>query len=115
MDESRIRSMVDRKITESFMSGLSISSIQSDLKVKINNFKKTISRDNIDFESLYNQYFEDINPIRHRYGITYIKQCEKRIKDLDWLLNNKSKFNLSNFKIFKLIQFKEKLIEKPQI
>lgn len=110
MDKSRINSMVDRKIIEYFVAGISIGAIQSELKVKVKNFTKTITRDGIDIQDIYNKEFEDIKEIRHRYGITYIKQCEKRIEDLNWILKKKPKFrHLSNSQIFKLIQFKEKI------
>jgi len=110
MDKSRINDMVDRKITEAFRNGVSIGAVKSDLIVRMNNFKKTIIKDNVDIASLYDKEFSDIPQIRHRYGITYIKQCEKRLKDLDWILTNKYKFShFPNSKIFKLVQFKEKI------
>ena len=110
MDKSRINDMVDRKITEAFRNGVSIGAVKSDLIVRMNNFKKTIIKDNVDIADLYDKEFSDIPQIRHRYGITYIKQCEKRLKDLDWILANKYKFShFPNSKIFKLVQFKEKI------
>jgi hypothetical protein len=110
MDKSRINDMVDRKITEAFRNGVSIGDVKSDLIVRMNNFKKTIIKDNVDIADLYDKEFSDIPQIRHRYGITYIKQCEKRLKDLDWILANKYKFShFPNSKIFKLVQFKEKI------
>jgi len=111
MDKSRINDMVDRKIVEAFKTGVSIGAIQSDLKVRIKNFTKTITSDpNVSYDELYNTEFNDIKVVRQRYGITYIKQCEKRIKDLSWILDKKSKFRrYSNSEIFKLIQLKEKL------
>ncbi len=114
MDKNRINDMVDRKIIEAFKTGVSIGAVQSDLKVRIKNFTKTINSDpNVSYDVLYNSKFEDIKVIRQRYGITYIKQCEKRIKDLNWILNKKSSFRrYSNSDIFKLIQFKEKLLKK---
>jgi hypothetical protein len=112
MDINRINDMVDRKIIEAFKIGASIGAIQSELKVRIKNFTKTINSDpNVNYDDLYNAKFEDIKVVRQRYGITYIKQCEKRIKDLNWILDKKVKFRrYSNSQIFKLIQFKEKLL-----
>jgi hypothetical protein len=115
MDASRINDMVDRKILESFRSGFSIGAVKSELKVRIDNFTKTITKDGINLIDIYDKDFSEIPQIRHRYGITYIKQCEKRLKDLDWILDNKSKFNFENSKIFKLIQFKEKLSDTAAI
>jgi len=108
MDANKINDMVDRKIIESLSNDLSISFVQEELRVRINNFTKTISKDGVDIREIYNKNFNEINPIRHRYGITYIKQCEKRISDLNWILNKKNKFKkFSNSKMFKMIQFKE--------
>ena len=110
MDKNRINDMVDRKILDYFREGVSISAVQSELKIRIKNFTTTITKDGTKIEDIYNKEFSDISIIRHRYGITYIKQCEKRIKDLDWILNKKSQFrHLTNSKIFNLIKFKEKI------
>lgn len=110
MDPVRINEMVDRKILTAFGEGTSIGAVQSDLKVRIKNFTNTITKDGLDIDSLWNKKFEDIEQIRHRYGITYIKQCYKRIEDLTWILSNRHKFShLNNTKLFKLIKFKEKL------
>ena len=112
MDINRINDMVDRKVVQSLQEGFSIGAIQSDLIVRMKNFTKTIEKDgSMVYQDLYNSEFDKISNIRLRYGITYIKQCEKRLKDLDWILDNKFKFNFENSKIFKLIQFKEKLTE----
>lgn len=117
MDKSRINDMVDRKIIQSFQEGFSIGSIQSDLKVRIKNFTKTIEKDNtVCYQQLYDSDFDNISNIRFRYGITYIKQCQKRLKDLDWIVEKKSKFNdMTYSKIFKLIQFREKLESTAKI
>ena len=106
MDISKINDMVDRKIIESFREGISIGAIQSDLKVRIKNFIKTITNDtSVIYDDLYNTNFDDIKVVRHRYGITYIKQCEKRINDLTWILDRKYKLRrYSNSEIFRLIQ-----------
>jgi hypothetical protein len=111
MDERRINDMVDKKIIESLRMKCTISDIQSELKTRMNNFTKSIKVDTaINYDKLYNTNFEDIKIVRHRYGITYIKQCQKRVNDLNWILDNKSKFErYSNFEIFKLIQLKDKL------
>lgn len=110
MDPVRINEMVDRKILTAFGEGTSIGAVQSDLKVRIKNFTNTITKDGLDIDSLWNKKYDDIEQIRHRYGITYIKQCHKRIEDLTWILSNRHKFShLNNTKLFKLIKFKEKL------
>jgi hypothetical protein len=116
MDKSRINDMVDRRISDSFREGFSIGAIQSELRVRIKNFTNTITKDGITIEELFDKDFSDIQPIRHRYGITYIKQCRKRIVDLNWIIYNKSKFRgYSNSQVFKLIKFKEKLLTENKL
>lgn len=111
MDKNRIHDMVDRKIIESFKDGFSIGAIQSDLRVRIKNFTNTIIKDGFSVDELSKKEFSEIQNIRHRYGITYIKHCQKRIVDLNWIIYNKPKFRgYSNSQVFKLIQFKEKLL-----
>lgn len=117
MDAGRINDMVDRKVIQSLVDGISIGSIQSELRLKIRNFTKTIETNpEVNFKDIYQKEFSEIPTARHRYGITYIKQCEKRIKDLDWISVRKSDMRrYSNSEIFKLIQFKEKLMKKPDL
>lgn len=106
MTADRINDMVDRKVIDFLQKGMSISEIQSDLNLRIRNYKKSVS----DFDNLYNLEFSEICNIRERYGITYIKQCEKRVKDLNWMLIRKSNFKRYTLpQLFKLIQFKQKL------
>lgn len=117
MDINRINDMVDRKVIQSLQEGFSIGAIQSDLLVRIKNFTKTIDQDiSHTYKVLYNTEYSKITNIRLRYGITYIKQCEKRINDLDWIFEKKNRFPLhSNSQIFKMIQFKEKLLKKEDL
>lgn len=112
MTVDRINDMVDRKVIESLQKGLSISEIQSDLNLRIRNYKKSIN----DFDDIYNLEFSEISGARQRYGVTYIKQCEKRVKDLNWMLIRKSNFKRYTLpQLFKLIQFKEKLLKSEYL
>jgi hypothetical protein len=117
MDINRINDMVDRKVIQSFQEGFSIGAIQSDLMVRMKNFMKTIEKDDsATYQELYNSEFSQISNIRLRYGITYIKQCEKRIKDLSWIFEKKKRFpGHANSQIFKMIQFKEKMLKKEDL
>ena len=114
MDVNRINDMVDRKVIQSFQEGFSIGAIQSDLMVRMKNFMKTIEKDDsATYQELYNSEFSQISNIRLRYGITYIKQCEKRLGDLDWILKNRSIFKtFTDLKLFKLLLFKDKITQK---
>lgn len=102
--------MVDRKIIESFSNGFAIYWVKTELETKIKNFIKVFEKDNTDIKPLMNLEFNELGPARTRYGITYIKHCQKRIQDLKWIETNKSKFrHLSNSQIVKLLQLKDKL------
>lgn len=109
MDKNRINEMVDKKIVEFLSKGSSIGEIESDLVLRMNNFKKTIATKH-DFQQLYDKEFSQIPEIRFRYGITYIKQCEKRLADLDWMLKNRPLFKtFTDLKLFKLLLFRDKV------
>jgi hypothetical protein len=110
MKKESIHESIDKQIKESLVEGHAISIVQSNLNIKIKNFISTLSKDSIDLEKMYELSYDDISPIRTRYGVTYIKHCKKRVEDLDWLSNNKFKFrHLSNSQVFNLIKLKEKL------
>jgi hypothetical protein len=110
MDKFRIDKMVDQKIQQSLNEGQDIETIKSDLLTRIKNFRNVIIKDGIDPDLLWSMEFQDIPQIRHRYGITYIKQCFKRLADLQWIIQNERKLSkFSKKKSFELILFKEKM------
>jgi hypothetical protein len=113
MTREKINEMVDRKIIESLNTNAEISKIQTDLTIRMTNFKKSIDRLGGDFNELYTKDFDDIDKVRERYGITYIKQCEKRISDLNWMLNKSVNFKKFDYKkMFELVRFRDKLNKK---
>jgi hypothetical protein len=110
MKQEAIHEAVDRYIIKSLNDDWIISYMQLNLNFKIKNFTRVLTKDSVDIDKMLELNFDDISPIRTRYGVTYIKHCKKRIKDLDWIRDNKFKFKgLSNTQIFKLIKLKEKL------
>jgi hypothetical protein len=110
MKQEKIHESIDNQITKSLVEGHAISIIQSNLKVKIKSFTTTLTKDCIDLNQMFELKFDEISPIRTRFGVTYIKHCKKRIEDLEWISDNKSKFrHLSNSQVFNLIKLKEKL------
>lgn len=111
MTKERINDMVDKRIMDAFNEGLSIGAVKSELKVRINNFTMTIVKDGIQVSDLYDKEFSEVQPLRHRYGITYIKHCEKRISDLNWINDKRGSFkDQSNSKMFSLVKFKDKIL-----
>lgn len=110
MKKESIHESIDKQIIESLTQGHAIPIVQSNLNIKIKNFTTTLSKDSIDLEKMFELDYDDISPIRTRYGVAYIKHCKKRIEDLEWLSKNKFKFrHLSSSQVFNLIKLKEKL------
>jgi hypothetical protein len=115
MRKESITNMIDKKIISSLVEGHAIRVIQEDLIDRMNKFCSNIKEDrSVDLLKLLT--IEDTESITHsktKYQIIYIKECQKRVKDLGWLTSNKHRFpNLSNSQVFNLIKLKEKLSEE---
>lgn len=107
--------MIDKKIVENFAEGHDIKFIKNYLIDKMNRFRDNIHRadSKVDILKLLTMETETIYPTRTKYQVIYIKVCEQRLKDLDWLIMNKYRFpGKSNSQVFKLIKLKEKLSEE---
>ena len=112
MKKEQIINMIDKKIIQSFSEGLVVSVIQEELVNKKESFIKVVQSHKEDFtlEKILTTDWETVGPIRAKYSLFYVQHADKRIKDLDWLLLNKSKFKkYSNSQVFNLIKLKEKL------
>lgn len=119
--------MIDRKIIESYINGLSTLSITEDIKTRVKNMSNVIAKDGLDVPTLlklsYNVIesgqFEganDTNRSRVKYTLFYLKHSLQRVDDLNWLFENKVKFaRFSNSQIFKLIKLKEKLSKENSL
>ena len=117
MQKESIHLSIDNNIIKSLKEGYAVNSVQKELATKVNNFTNTLLKDpSIDLESLLKIEFEQIYPIRTRYGVTYIKHCLKRIKDLDWVISKRGTFlKLSASQVFKLLKLKEKLSKENSL
>lgn len=117
MQKETIFNSIDNNIIKDLKTGISVNAIQSQLALKINKFSQTLKKDNeVDLQQLLKLSFEELSPIRTRYGVTYIKHTLQRIEDLNWLIKNKYKFpKLSNSQIFNLIKLKYKLSKENSI
>jgi len=111
MSPEKILRMVDRTITQSFKGGENIDDIKSQLRTRSVNFMKVLLKDKtIDVDEVMSTDWENLTSSRIKYGVYYIKNCSKRIDDLDWVLTNKNKFGGRNEEqIFGLIKLKDKL------
>lgn len=118
MNKERIAEMIDRNILNSLTEGHAIQYIKDELDQKMNKFVGNIkdSDKNVDVLKLLFMEPENITPTKTRYQIMYIKHCGKRIKDLDWVFDNKIKYpKLSRSQVFNLIKLKEKLSKENAI
>lgn len=120
MRKENIIEMIDKKIIESFINGISIYSIQEYLEDKIIFMSDFIEKQGIDLEELINIDFDVLSTedfkdkklvsSRNRYTAFYIKHSRKRLLDLYWIIDNHKKFpHLSKSQVFKLVKLKEKL------
>jgi hypothetical protein len=118
MKTESVFNMIDKKIIEHLVEGHAIRFIQQDLNDKMNKFCENIRQadKNADVLKLLTMDTETITPSKTKYQVMYIKVCEQRLKDLDWLVMNKYRFpGRSNSQIFKLIKLKEKLSQENAI
>jgi predicted site-specific integrase-resolvase len=111
MSPERILEMVDRTIIQSFKEGNVISDIQSQLNTRRSNFLRVLLKDEtINVEKIMSTDWVDLPSSKIKYGVYYIKNCNKRIEDLDWILLNKERFPNKNYsQIFSLLKLRDKL------
>ena len=111
MSPEKILQMVDRTITQSFKGEKDIVDIKQQLNTRCVNFMKVLLKDEtIDIDEVMVTDWENLKSSRIKYGVYYIRSCNKRIDDLDWVLSNKGKFTGRNEEqIFGLIKLKDKL------
>lgn len=118
MMKERVISMIDNKIRESMVNGLTTLAISTDMEVRCRNFRKVILQGNpdLDIDGLVRTgEWENVKETRYRYMIFYVGHGEKRLSDIEWIKSNKSKFpKFSNSQIFSLIKLKEKLQLKTE-
>ena len=111
MSPEKILQMVDRTIVQSFKGGKDITYIKTQLATRTGNFLKVLLKDEtINIDEILETDWENLSSSRVKYGVYYIKNCNKRIEDLNWILSNKGKFsNRNEEQIFGLMKLKDKL------
>lgn len=120
MTKQDVEKMVDRKIKESLIEGHSIFSIIQELRTRVDNMRKVLQQEGVDFDKLCQTDFsklkvedfdiENIKSTRARYTVFYVKHSLKRIDTLKWVSENSKSFPLQpRSKVFGLCLLKESL------
>lgn len=121
MRKESIIEMIDKRIIEELIKGLSLQSIRQEIENRINNMSSVIKSQNIDLDKIIDIDFdqlsgadfsdEKVSVTRVKYTAFYIKHSRKRLTDLDWIESKgKRRFpQLSKSQVFKLIKLKEKI------
>jgi hypothetical protein len=116
MKKEQIETMIDKKIETKFSTGSVPNQVIGELITMSNNINKTLVRDNIDLNDYRGVEWESIDKVRVKYAIHYIKHCNKRIFDMDWVKSKRGKLSINYWEIWRLFVFKEKMTNsKPKI
>lgn len=109
MNHTKIESHIDNKIISKISNdNLSLDSVKSDLIDSITKFSGKESFMKVTKFYLLRNW--KVMPVKKKYTTYYVIHSIKRLEDIDWLIERKDRFpNLSDLKLFKLIQFKEKI------
>lgn len=109
---NNVANLVDKNIADK-LKELCILDLVSELSERVEKFKGIIKRDYPDVDvkdALTRKDYANIEASRLRYNVMYIHHCNKRIKDLRWMVQTRFRFyNYKNTQIFNLIKLKEKL------
>lgn len=120
MKQDVIETIVDKNIVKLFDDGLGLHGTIENIFQRDIKFRGILLRDfkgiDIDLILSNEESWSKIESSRMRYYIYYINHCNKRIKDINWILNNRLKFvDFTNKQIFKLIMLKDKLSIKNSV
>ena len=116
-----LKGVIDKKIDASLCDKIALDEIQFDLKLKSERFSEILQNnipENTDVDKLFsvNDYesFPTCYEPKIKFCVFYIKHCNQRINDIEWILKNKSKFRRFNDKqLVGLIKFREKIGPEP--
>ncbi len=107
-----VANLVDKNI-EDKLKEICILDLVSELSERVEKFKLIIKRDYPEVDvaaTLARKDYGLIEASRLRYNVMYIHHCNKRIKDLRWMVQTRFRFyNYKNVQIFNLIKLREKL------
>ena len=112
MKKEQIENMIDKKIENKFSTGSVVNSVIYDLNIMMDNIGRVLKRDGFTIEDYKDVQWENIDKVRVKYAVHYIKHCKKRISDMTWVyekhgskIAGRKIFNY--FEIWKLFKFRE--------
>lgn len=122
MRKESIIEMIDKRIIESFVNGYSEDWIVEDINSRINKMSDFVKLQKIDVNTDWNNLTKvdfsskNLSNTRIKYTIFYINHSKKRIDDINWIMSKRNIFNgLSKSELFKLVKFKEKVLERTEL
>lgn len=115
--------MIDNMIKKSFKEGESPVAIMEDLEKRSKNIFRIIDKEKLDMSSLFGVLMGDVDiddeiiPKRVRYAYFYVNHCNKRIKDMKWVIKKRTDLFIQSRKytdknVFDMITLKERLSEQ---
>ena len=114
MKKEQIENMIDKKIENKFSTGSMPSQVASELITMSNNINKVLIKENITLDDYRGVEWESIEKVRVKYAIHYIKHCNKRIFDLDWVKSKRGVLSINYWEIWRLFMFREKMTNSKQ-
>jgi hypothetical protein len=109
MKKEQIENMIDKKIEKSISEENKMSQIAEELQTMASNIGKTLIRQGYSMSQFEGIPFDEIDPIRARYVVHYVRHCVKRMKDLVWIIKKGTELGKNKQEMFKLLKFKEKM------
>jgi len=122
MKREAVEKMIDNMIKKSFKEGESPVAIMEDLEKRSKNIFRIIDKEKLDMSSLFGVLMGDVDiddesiPKRVKYAYFYVNHCNKRIKDMKWVIKKRTDLFIQSRKytdknVFDMITLKEKLLE----
>lgn len=119
MKKEQIEIMIDKKIETKFSTGSVVNGVIYDLNIMMDNIGKVLKRDGFTIDDYKDVQWDDIDKVRVKYAVHYIKHCKKRITDMNWLsekygtkIANKKVINY--WELWKLFKFREMITNSKQ-
>jgi hypothetical protein len=112
MKKEQIENMIDKKIENKFSTGSVVNGVIYDLNIMKDNIAKVLKRDGFTIEDYKDVKWEDIDKVRVKYAVHYIKHCKKRISDMTWISEKKGskiagRKMINYWEIWKFFKFRE--------